>query len=63
MWKVVNEIIKPQSDHKIVLTSEQGDITEDMEVATRFNEFFVKKIETLKEKIDPSHIKDPIARI
>jgi hypothetical protein len=34
-----------------------------MEVATRFNEFFVKKIETLKEKIDPSHIKDPIARI
>ena len=63
VWKVVNEIIKPKSDHKIVLTSDQGDVTEDMEVATRFNEFFVKQIETLKEKIDPSLINDPLARI
>ena len=63
VWKVVNEIIKPKSDHKIVLTSDQGDVTEDMEVATRFNEFFVKKIDTLKEKIDPSLINDPLARI
>ena len=63
VWKVVNEIIKPNSEHKIVLTSPQGDITEDIDVATRFNEFFVKKIEDLKGNINPAYKKDPLAKI
>ncbi len=63
VWKIVNEIIKPKSDQKIVLTSTRGELSEDIEVATRFNEFFVEKIETLKEKIDPSYIEDPLTKI
>ena len=63
VWKVVNEIIKPKSSPHIVLTTKEGEMTDDLEVAGRFNEYFVQKIEDLKEKIDQTHIKNPLTKI
>ena len=59
----MNEIIKPRSSPKIVLATPEGDLSDDLEVATKFNKFFVDKIENLKEKIDPAYIKDPLSKI
>ena len=46
--------MKPKSDIKITIRTEQGVISEDSEVAAAFNEFFVTKISLLKENISPS---------
>ena len=62
-WKVVNEIIKPRTPNNITIRTPKGDVTEEKEVAAIFNSFFVKKINSLKSNIDPSHIKDPLERI
>ena len=63
VWKIVNEIIKPKSSPHIVLNTNDGELTDDLEIANKFNEYFIQKIEDLKEKIDPTLIKDPLARI
>ena len=63
VWKIVNEIIKPKSSPQIVLSTNEGEVTDDLEIANKFNEYFIQKIEDLKEKIDPTLIKDPLARI
>ena len=62
VWKVVNNIMKPQSNEKIILNSTNRKITEDTEVATKFNKYFVDKIENLKSQIDPNLITDPLAK-
>ena len=62
VWKVVNDIMKPQSNTKIILKSAERDITEDTDVATKFNKYFVDKIENLKAQIDPDFIEDPLAK-
>ena len=60
-WKVVNNINKPQSEMKWKLINEDDVVTEnEEEIATKFNEFFVNKIEVLKEKIDTSLKTDPL---
>lgn len=58
-WRVVNDIIKPRSSNPITLKTADGELTEEAEVADRFNKFFVKKISDLKQAIDPCSIKDP----
>jgi hypothetical protein len=63
MWRIVNEIVKPKSDNPFVINSPAGPITEEDEVANTFNKFFVDKIESLKEKIDPNMTSDPLTRI
>ena len=51
-WKVVNDINKPQSETKWKLHDDKQEVIEDEEqIATRFNEFFVNKIEKLKANI------------
>ena len=63
MWRIVNEIVKPKTDNPFVINSPEGPITEDDVIANTFNKFFVDKIESLKEKIDPSTTSDPLTRV
>ena len=63
MWRIVNKIVKPKSDNQIIINSPEGPITEEAKVADAFNKFFVDKIESLKERIDPNSITDPLTRI
>ena len=62
VWKVVNDITKPHSKTKIILKTQDGDITEDLDVATKLNKYFFDKIENLKANIDPEYIEDPLAK-
>ena len=62
-WRVVNEILKPNVSTKLIISSPEGDLTEEKKVADTFNRYFVDKISALKESIDPAHIKDPLAKI
>ena len=62
-WRVVNDIIKPRSSNPITLKTADGELTEEAEVADRFNKFFVKKISDLKQAIDPCSIKDPTEKL
>ena len=62
-WRIINKIIKPKSEEKIVINTPDGELSSEAEVAEAFNKFFVNKIEGLKEKIDPSYIKDPLDKI
>ena len=62
-WKIINEIIKPKSGSDIVINGTDGEISDNQGVANAFNTFFIKKVEALKEKIDPELIKDPLDKI
>ena len=63
-WNVVNDIIKPKNDTKWKLEdSDHNDITNEEVIATKFNEFFVNKIEDLKANIDPNLKTDPLIHL
>ena len=63
MWRIVNEIVKPKSDDRISINTQDGLISEEADVADSFNKFFVDKIEKLKESIDPAVTRDPLMKI
>ena len=52
VWKIVNEIIKPKSSPHIVLSTNDGEVTDDLEIANKFNEYFIQKIEDLSVLIE-----------
>ena len=61
IWKVVNTIISPKTNEKIKLKIDgQGVLTNDKQIADEFNSFFVRKIENLRNNIDPSLKQDPL---
>ena len=62
-WKVINEIIKPKSTVTITISTPEGELTDEREIATAFNEYFVDKISKLKENIDHSIVENPLRRI
>ena len=62
-WRIVNEIVKPRSSTQIIITGPDGDVTDEQIVADIFNTFFVKKIEDLKDKIDPNQKRDPLEKV
>ena len=60
---MVNEIIKPRSNIAIIINGTDGEISDEQEVANAFNGFFISKIDTLKENIDPNQVRDPLEKI
>ena len=64
LWQVANDVLNPkkQSDWKIV-NKEGVEVTEELEVAESFNEFFVDKVNLLKSGIDPSLREDPFTKL
>ena len=63
MWKVANDVIKPRNNDTINLVINGTKITDELEVAESFNNFFVKKIADLKEGIDPNMKTDPLEKL
>ena len=62
-WRIINDIAKPNNEPKWKLDSENGPITEDAKVAEELNNFFVNKIDKLKNSIDKSLIEDPLIKL
>ena len=63
IWKVINEVSKPKEERIWTLKEEEREITDKKEIAEIFNKFFIKKIEELKDNIDPNQIRDPIRKL
>ena len=59
-WKIINDINKPNSETKCKLNDGVTETENEEEVATRFNQFFVNKVEGLKANIDPALKEDPL---
>ena len=63
VWKVVKDISNPNRNNNIILTENGKDVSDEKEVAEIFNNFFIEKIEKLKENIDITMIEDPLERL
>ena len=64
LWNVANDVLNPKKENDWNVPNEKGDnITESKDMAEAFNEFFIKKVEDLKNNIDPAHVEDPLVRI
>ena len=59
VWKVIKEVTKTREDRTWTLK----EITEEVEIAEIFNNYFIKKIKDLKENIDKMQIKDSIQKL
>ena len=63
MWKVIKEINSPRNENAWKLVENGETITDEKEVAEKFNHFFINKIETLKARIDPKRVKEPLGKL
>jgi Reverse transcriptase (RNA-dependent DNA polymerase) len=64
VWDVVNRIIKPKEEEKLVLTgSDQLEKSDPAIVAELFNDFFLSKVEELHLSINKANTEDPIPRL
>ena len=63
VWKIVKEISSPNRNNNIILNEDGIEITDGKEVAEIFNNFFIQKIEKLKDNIDISIVEDPLERL
>ena len=53
LCRLANEVVKPKKETEWNLKSQDGStVTEELEVAEKFNNFFVNKIEQLKNNIN-----------
>ena len=63
MWNVVNDVLNPRKDSNWRLNI-NGVITEEEEkIANAFNDFFIEKVEKLKEGINKSDVEDPLLKL
>ena len=64
LWKVVNAVSNPNKERKWkIKTEEDVVLTHEKQIAETFNDYFVNKIDTLKEDIDQSLICDPLDKL
>ena len=63
IWKIVKDITNPKNENKLKLTENNEEISDEGKVADTFNNFFVEKINKLKENIDSRYIEDPLQRL
>ena len=64
LWKVAKEVMDPRSEVSWKIEKKPGVvITDDLDIAETFNEFFTDKIDQLKKNIDPSLVTDPLERL
>ena len=64
LWKVVNAVSNPNKERKWkIKTEEDVVLTDEKQIAETFNDYFVNKIDTLKEDIDQSLICDPLDKL
>ena len=64
LWRVANEAINPKKETKWnIKAKDDTNISDELQVAELFNEFFVEKVENLKAGINPNLIEDPLTRL
>ena len=60
VWNITNRILKGERTcRKLILEEDGQEITEDLDVAEKFNNFFCQKIIRLKQNINPKYKVDP----
>ena len=52
LWTVMNSLIKPEQNKQHIVVFDNEEITEPMEIANRFNDYFVKSIAEINESIE-----------
>ena len=62
-WNVINDINKPKTEEKWRIEDEDGITEVNEEIATKFNHFFINKIEGLKTNIDTNLKEDPLTHL
>ena len=63
MWNVVNDVINPNKSVSWKIKTEQGTLEEETEIANAFNQFFIDKVQKLKEGIDHNNVKNPLKNL
>ena len=64
LWQVANDVLNPKKENDWKVINKDGtQVTEELEVAEVFNEFFVEKVNQLKNGIDPIMKEDPFVRL
>ena len=58
-WKVINKVTKPKEDKQWALKEGEEEIRDEKEIAEIFIQFFIQKIEDLRDNIDATQIRDP----
>ena len=60
---MVNDITKPKTERGWELEEDGKGIKSEEEIADIFNEYFMDKIEKLKENIDHKYVKEPLEKL
>ena len=63
IWKIISDINNPKTSQTITLIENGVEITSEKEVADTQNNYFLNKINDLKNGIDPNRIEDPLAQL
>lgn len=64
IWRIVNKIAKPGPPVTDIILEEEGQLVEEKEkVVEIFSDFFIKKIESLREGITQDVNNDPVKRL
>ena len=63
VWKVAKEIINPMKENNWSMKINNIITDDPVEISNTFNSYFVKKIEDLKENIDPTLKSDPLNKL
>ena len=64
LWKVANDVLNPRKENEWKIINKDGTVVSDeLEVAETFNDFFIDKIDQLKNNIDKTIVEDPLVRL
>jgi hypothetical protein len=63
VWKIVKEVTNPTQDQKWMLKEGENEIIKEDQIAEVFNEYFINKIEDIKENVDKEYMEDPLKRL
>ena len=63
IWNIIKNIVKPKREGRIELKEGDHKVSNNRDVAEVFNNFFISKIENLKNGINPSWCKDPMSKL
>ena len=63
LWKITNEVTNPRKENEWKIKIKEEIISDEMIIANAFNDFFVTKIQKLKDSIDKDYIEDPLKKV
>lgn len=63
IWKIANDIMKPSGQKMISLKENHQVVSDSKKVAEILNDFFIKKISSLREKIHIAGNNDPLEKV